>query len=223
MIEVDANRVEGVRARRRTWLWGGGMLAASALLQVWAASVPGIPVEFLPSLLFAAGTVIFAIGLGRSGSVTARRPLGTGALIALAVWLLIQPLIVQLTLPSDPMSEFTDWGARTQLLAWVQIASIAVSLALALIAVSQIGRAGVVPRPWNWAPLWALGAVAVTRALVMGMLMVPGVVEMPDTAVAVSSLAGFLEVAAVGFLGILAMVLATRPLPGTTTVYGSGS
>jgi hypothetical protein len=74
MIDVDAGGTDA-RARRRTWMLGGGLLAASALLSLWVASSPGAPVGIVPGLFFAAGAIVFAIGLGQSGSVTARRPI----------------------------------------------------------------------------------------------------------------------------------------------------
>lgn len=221
MIDVDAGGTDA-RARRRTWMLGGGLLAASALLSLWAASVPGIPVGFIPDLFFAAGAVILAVGLGLPGSVTARRRLGTGTIIALAAWTLLQPMIQDLLLPADPMADMTDWGNRAWLIETVSLTLEAVSLALALLAVAQIGRAGVVPRPWNWAPLWALGVVVAVRVVSLLVMMVPGITDTPDVAVAVSSLAWFLMIGATGFLGVLAMVLAARPVPGTTPVYGSG-
>ena len=84
MIVVDAT-ADAVRQRRRTWMTGGVLFLVSALLGLARVSVPGLPFG-ISQLLFHAGAVVFAVGLGRGGSVTARRPLGTGAIIALAVW-----------------------------------------------------------------------------------------------------------------------------------------
>jgi len=221
MIDVDAGGTDA-RARRRTWMLGGGLLAASALLNLWVASAPGAPVGIIPGLLFAAGTGVFAIGLGQSGSVTARRPLGTGVLVGLGVWLLVQPMIHGLLMPPDPMADMVDWGARVQLMGMVVITLEVVSLVLAILAVVQIGRSGVVPGPWNWAPLWVLAVVVATRLLTMGLLAVPVLTDSPDVLNAVISLAAFIGICAPGALGVLAMVLAARPVAGSTSVYSSG-
>jgi hypothetical protein len=97
-----------------------------------------------------------------------------------------------------------------------------VSLVLAILAVVQIGRSGAVPAPWNWAPLWALAVVVATRLLAMGLLAVPVLTDSPDVLNAVISLAAFIGICAVGALGVLAMVLAARPVAGSTSVYSSG-
>ena len=221
MIDVDAGGTDA-RARRRTWMLGGGLLAASALLNLWVASSPGAPVGIVPGLFFAAGAIVFAIGLGQSGSVTARRPLGTGVLVGLGVWLLVQPMIHGLLMPPDPMADMVDWGARAQLMGMVVITLEVVSPVLAILAVVQIGRSGVVPAPWNWAPLWALVVVVAARLLAMGLLAVPVLTDSPDVLNAVISLAAFIGICAVGALGVLAMVLAARPVAGSTSVYSSG-
>src|SRR5690606_22695678 len=113
-------------------------------------------------------------------------------------------------------------GGYFQLVNLVGITTEAVSLALAIVAVVQIGRTGVVPQPWAWAPLWALAVVVVSRTLLSGMLPMPGLVENPEALGALFGLAGFLVAASVAFLGVLAMILAVRPQPGSTVVYTSG-
>lgn len=223
MTDVDATAA-AARERQRTWMLGGGLLAASALLGLALRSflLPGLPFLSLSDVLFAAGAVVFAIGLGRAGSVTARRPLGTTAIIALAVWLLIASPLQQLMFPmevtfDDPASR----GGYFQLVNMIGITSEAVLLVLAIIAVVQIGRAGVVPKPWAWAPLWALVVVVVARTLLSGMLPMPGLAEDQVALGAMFGLAGFLVAASVAFLGVLAMILAARPVPGSTVVYTS--
>jgi hypothetical protein len=224
VIDVDATAA-AARQRRRTWMLGGGLLAASALLSLALRSflLPGLPVLSLSDALFAAGAVVFAVGLGRSGSVTARRPLGTTAIIGLAAWLLVASPLQQLLLPME--ISFDDPAARGgyfQLVNMVGITVEAVTLVLAIIAAVQIGRTGVVPEPWAWAPLWALAVVLVARTLLSGMLPIPGLAENQEGLGALFGLAGFLVAAAVAFLGVLAMILAVRPEPGSTVVYASG-
>lgn len=224
MIDVDVTAA-AERERRRTWMLGGGLLAASALLGLALRGLllPGLPFISLSDVLFSAGAVIFAIGLGRGGSVTARRPLGTTALIALAAWLLVALPLQQLLLPMEvSFDDPTERGGYFQLVNMTGITTEIVSLVLAIIAVVQIGRGVVVPRPWAWAPLWALVVVIIARTVLSGMVPLPGVVENQEALVALFGLGGFLVAAAVGFLGVLAMILAVRPEPGSTVVYDSG-
>lgn len=220
MIDVDA---VAATQRRRTWMVGGGLLAVSALLGLALRDVPLAPIVSLSDVLFAAGAVIFAIGLGRAGSVTARRPVGTAAVIALAAWLLLASPLQQLLVPMEvTFDDPAGRGGYFQLVNMIGITTEAVSLVIGIVAAVQIGRAGVVPRPWSWAPLWALGVVVASRTLLSGMLPMPGLTEDPEALGAVFGIAGFLVAAAVGFLGVLAIVLAVRPEPGSTVVYASG-
>src|SRR5690606_3646194 len=103
MIDVTA-AADTTRSRRRTWMTGGALFVASALLGLGMVTVSGLPFS-ISQLLFHAGAVVFAIGLGRGGSVTGRRPLGTGAIIALAVWsLVVAPvawMLVNSAAPTD--------------------------------------------------------------------------------------------------------------------------
>lgn len=195
------------------------MFAASALLMLALRGVPGIDLALFPlsEMLFAVGAVIFAVGFGRAGSVTARRPLGTFALVGLAAWLLLSPVLLRFGAPAsaDDISESSVMFSGM----W-SITIEVVSLILAIIAVTQIARIRAVPRPWNRAPLWALVAVALVRLLRAAFLF--GVYSLgQETLVLLHSLGGLIEAAAVGFLGVVAIVIATRPVPGATTVYSS--
>lgn len=218
MIDVDpAGSAAGVR--RRTWVVGGVLLVASALLMLALRGIPGLdlgPLSF-SEVIYAAGTVILAIGFGRAGSVTARRPLGTFALVGLAAWLVLSPLLLRF---GSPTSEGSISESAVMFSGMLSITIEVVTLALAIIAATQIARIRVVPRPWNRAPLWALAAVTVVRTLRSGFLF--GNHSLGQEAlVLLHSLGGLIEAAAVGFLGVVAIVAATRPVPGTTTVYSS--
>ncbi|MGB3731096.1 hypothetical protein [Microbacterium sp.] len=225
MIEVAAGSAHAARERRRTWMLGGGLLAASALLSLAMRGsffLPTVPFVSPPDVLFAAGAVVFAVGLGRSGSVTGRRPLGTSAVVGLAVWLLLAPPLLSVLQPEISMG--ADAAERTDLLvlsAMLSITGEVIALALAIVGVMQIGRGGVVPQPWQWAPLWALLAVVAVRVLRSGFLF--GQQGLGQEALVVLDGTGaLLEAVAVGFLGVLAMVLAARPSSGSTMIYSSG-
>lgn len=223
MIDVDSGGTD-TGARRRTWMIGGGLLVASALLTLAMRGyiLPMVPVVSVPDVLFAAGAVIFAIGIGRAGSVTARRPLGTAAIAGLAVWLLLSSPLLSLLLPV--VQTDVDAAEMAELLwlsSMLSITSEVIALALALIGVMSIGRGGVVPRPWRWAPLWALLAVIVVRVLRSGFLSGDyGLGQ--ETLVLLDGIGALIEAVAVGLLGVLAMILAARPAPGSTAVYSSG-
>lgn len=202
---------------------GGVLIALSALLSLGMSSlqgaIPGLPFD-ITQVLFYVGAVILAVGWGRAGSVTARRPLGTGAIIALAVWqVVLTPLLWEL---SGAAGVDGSGGGDASATMMVAMTMNAISLALAIIAVAQIGRAGVVPRPWNWAPLWVL-VVVVAPQLVLGVIGVAGGMSDPTWAFGLFSLAALLSATAVAALGVLAIVLAVRPAPASTVVYSPGS
>ncbi|MFC4137869.1 MULTISPECIES: hypothetical protein [unclassified Microbacterium] len=213
MIDVDASGKAAVQ-RRRTWMTGGVLLLASVLIQLVTNTMPGVWTGVLPQLLFAASLVIFAIGLGRGGSITARRPLGTGALIAFAVWDLVWPRWL-MNLFAYPGTDDEEYFAAMRMLGTTgQV----VALILVVIAVMQIGRIRVVPRPWNWAPLWALAAVVAVQVL-QNIIVVASFAVGQAALLAVSGLFTLISIAATGFLGVLAIVLSTRRDPASVVVY----
>lgn len=140
------------------WVWGGGLLVLVAVLPV--LGIPGTALMWLQTLAFAAAMTIFAFGIRGEGSVVARRRSGVAALLLVAV---ILPLMDALTGwlfvidPADP-SAVPDWIGTAQI---VNDAGLALWGAAALVAAAEIARAGVVPHPWRWAPLAALGVLAV--------------------------------------------------------------
>lgn len=134
------------------WYVAGGLLVASVLLGPYVRfeSLIGLDAGIIPALMFAGALVLFAIGRDRSTSVTARRPFGTIALIALAVWTLISTLVLGAATVPPATETFLSFGYIDLLVQFI----------LALIAVTQIARAGTVPRPVNLAPLWVVAATA---------------------------------------------------------------
>ena len=79
-----------MRGRRLTWTIGGvGLIGAgvAGMLQGATLATPLTDtLALLVDILWAASVLVFAIGSSSHDSVTARRPLGTIALILLALW-----------------------------------------------------------------------------------------------------------------------------------------
>lgn len=193
---------------RRAWTLGGGLLIAAPLFGLvwWPGLLPGGIVGLIGTALLSAALLVFALGIGGTGSVTARRPLGTGALVALAVWVLASQLVWNVLGGSNIFPEFSP-----QLL----YVDVLIHFVAALIAVIQIARAGVVPRPWNWAPAWVVGAAAVVW-LVSQLLLVNvggGRGPAPDSqafALFLGSIDASVRVAGPVFLGVVAILLGDR-------------
>lgn len=220
MVDVTTagSEINAARSRRQTWLVGGSLLFASALISLALGAAMMPTWTQAGDALFAAATAVFAIGIGREGSVTARRPLGTVALIGWGVWVLAGPYLPQLVpLPDTAMPAMGDLVALQVVSATVHV----VTLALGIIAVSQIGRARVVPAPWQWAPLWALLVAIFGRLLVTAMLFAPFID--PTLMYGVSLADDLLRAGATGALGVLAIVLASHTERGATTAVYSSS
>lgn len=179
------------------------VVGATALQVLW--SIPGG--GYLSPALYAAALLVFALGIRGAGSVTALRPLGTTALALLA----IGTLVSQVSWGFVPVEAMTM--EQLQLLG---AGELMLRAAVAAIACVQIGRAGVLPRPWNWAPCWALIAVVVPSLLqLLAQAANPAI---PDQALltVLIGLDGLVRVAAAVFLGVVAILLARRPSPERT-------
>ena len=103
-------------------------------------------------LLWAGSVLLLAIGLAPEDSVVRRARGGVAAMTVLALW----PLVSQVTstaLPAPTGFEDDAWMIFGYF-------SLVVPTAAALLSAVAIGRAAVVPRPWQWAPAWVLGAQA---------------------------------------------------------------
>lgn len=207
MVDVDSSGAAAVQ-RRRTWMTGGVLLLASVLVTL--VNMPGAWFGVSSGLLFAAALVLFAVGLGHGGSVTARRPLGTSALIAFAIWDFVRPWLMGLI--PYPGTDDSGYFSTMRMLA---ITGEVISLILLVIAVTQIGRLRVVPRPWNWAPLWAL-AVVVLGQVLQGVLVAANLTVL---LMMIGPLYSLIAVLPTAFLGVLAIVLATRRDPASVVVY----
>lgn len=197
---------------RRAWVIGGALLLATVVIGV-ALQQSGLPIvggNYIGMALFTASLLVFAFGIRGSGSITARRPLGTAALTVLAIWSLLVPALERVffsgNYPSDSLMAFSYVDSFVQ-------------FAAALVAVTQIARVGVVPRPWSWAPAWTLAAVAVPW--LFGQIAAVGATQnATPISMFVVTLDGLVRIGAPVFLGVLAIVLANRPnRPQRVSVY----
>lgn len=99
--------------------------------------------------------------------------------------------------------------------------SLLVPAAAGLVAGAQIARADIVSSPWRWAPLWVLGAHALTWAVPQIIFVtvrpesIQAFADLFAMLGALASLAGTLG------LGILAIALAVQQRPDSVEVYRS--
>lgn len=153
--------------RGRTWAVGGVLLLASTLV---AAPMGPTWVGFvvIAQVLRAAGIILLALGFSPRESIVGRRPLGVIALFVFA----LSPVIVWLPVGATYTSTDSMVPAPGDLA--IGYVGIFIPVAAALIAVVQIGRVGIVPRPWRWAPLMAFAAhTAAALALQIAIVAVP--------------------------------------------------
>jgi hypothetical protein len=202
---TDTHSVERAESPApRALFLGGALLLASVVATV--VFQPGFYaftwVGYIPTVLFSAALMIFAFGIRGSGSITAGRPLGTGALAALAVWLVLMDV-----LPATIGSALTVTSPLAVLIA-LNYLKLVVQLALAIIAVVQIARAGVVPAPLAWVPTWVL--VACTATWLLSQLAGIVLVNVSQVAAIFLTLDGATRIGGTIVLGVLAIVLADR-------------
>lgn len=146
-------------ARVSAWTLGGALLIASAVIGFVGAGPGAGPWARLASaVVFAAAVTTLALGLPNGGSVTRRRPLGTAALLVLAGATVVSAVLWML---ASGWVQAPGQRPAAAVMSAAFVVDLAVRAASALVAAVQIGRAGVVPPPWNWAPAWVLAAVAV--------------------------------------------------------------
>ena len=208
-----------MQGRRLSWLVGGGALIACGVIGVVRSSVVGAPgagviLTLLSDALWATAILILSIGLRREGSVVARKPLGlTGSAVA-AMWPLTDTLVSLFAGPQN-LEQAEAW------VPWVYL-SMMVPVVAGLIAATQVARARVVPTPWEWAPLWALGAQ--TLAWV-----VPQVINVASPTAFMDMVPVFSALGTLGFLsttlglGTVAVVLSNRSRSDTVPVFSSST
>ena len=200
-----------MRGRRLTWTIGGvGLIGAGVAGMLQSATLGSSLTDVLATtvdILWTASVLVFAIGSSAHDSVTARRPLGTIALILLALW---SPAMRVIGLFQDPTNP-------TPIVPWE--VTILVPLALSLVAVVQIARAGVVPRRWRWMPTIALGVQVASVAL--------GQLLMMDQATAMQTVGLASALGMLGFLagtlglGVIALLAVASDRPASVPVFSS--
>lgn len=205
-----------MRERRRTWTIGGIGLVACGVLGMLSSTFlvtsGGPALAIVTGVIYAASVLLFAVGTTAEASIVARRPLGVTTLAIVAVWPLVDRLAVSL-LPQDGSSlgAWTTYGYVTLI----------IQTGAALAAAMQIARAGIVPGPWHWAPLWVLGFQAFAWAVPQIIAVSVGPAEIQrwaDLYVLMGALAAL--VGTLG-LGILALVLAAQQRPESIEVFRS--
>ena len=182
---------------------GGGLLLASVVITV-IAQPPLFPyAEMVGPALFSAALLVFAFGVRGEGSVTARRPVGTTALVLLAVWLLLGSVLYGFI--GDDFS-----NAPILFMAFAYADSF-VQFALALVAVMQIARLGAVPAPWNWVPAGIVAAVSVTWLLLQVLGGGSATIYGPNLVTwLLMGMDGLARIGGTVLLGVIAIVLADR-------------
>lgn len=198
------------------WVWGGALLIGSAMLQLVMMSgfdaVPGArQVGYWAGVAaFAAALVVFAVGLKGRGSVVARRMPGLIALLVLAAWPLLNAIGLLFVPTSAPTAaELEAYGV------WATLAGV-VWLAAAFVSVMAIGRAGVVPGRWRWAPAWGLAVVVGANVLTQVVAVALGT-DGAQVVLPLLQVQSMLTVLVPVLLGILSVVLGLTPRPAVAT------
>lgn len=205
-VSDDAStELRALRAQRLTWVTGGVLLLLSVTVGLAAR---GPLADFSPGKdwLFAAAGILLVIGIGRGGSITARHFVGTISTILLVVAPVTQSYWFAL-LPDNT----GDLNAEED--AWVLVATayFGILIMLALISAITIIRAGVVPSPWRWAPLWVMIWTPAAYAIGLAFFSAAPLGTPVASFGAVLSLYG--PAAGVAFLGVLGIVLGARSAP----------
>ncbi|MGM7668163.1 hypothetical protein [Microbacterium sp. A93] len=202
---------------RKTWMVAGSGLIICGVIGMLQPSVLGLTgsavITVIGDVIYAASVLLFAIGFSREASIVERRPLGVTAMAIVGLWPLAGFILTRLLALVEP-SGGSAWTVYGYL-------SLLIPAAAGLLAAVQIARADAVPSPWRLAPLWVLGAYAVTWAISQIIFVtvrsesIQAFADMFFMLGALTSLAGTLG------LGILALVLDARKTPRSVDVYTS--
>lgn len=194
------------------WVWGGGLLIASAVVPLIGYSSAAGPAasntaSWVGMLAFSAAMLLFAFGWRRRGSVVAGRTAGVIALIVLALATPAYAAVTSILLSASGESALEDPGVYS-LLYYIDLTVRAGAGALAAVAV---GRARVVPPPWCWAPAWGLAALVGTGVLVQVTAVAMGGREgAAQTLLALVEVSSIVSILVPLLLGVLAIVLGVR-------------
>lgn len=211
--------LDRIRPDRRAWLIGGVLLGVVVLVSLAGVSLsslgaPAVALSWIGRVAFAAAMIVFALGFGGRGSIVARGPLGVTALIAVGILPLVQGIVMNAApfageqlRPSDPAMVVASI---------LNVAFLVLTLAAAAVAVARVARAGVVPRPWHLAPLWAfalvVGAQLLTQVVAVAVVSSGAAGNLNHTVLLVLfGLEGLATIIAAGGLAVVAIVLALQP------------
>lgn len=192
-------------------------LIACGVLGMLLGSFPYPPVGaalgIVGELIYAAAVLLFAVGLAREASVVARRPLGVWSLVVVALWPLAARVVAQLLAAQEP-----EGGPASMTFGYI---ALVVPVGAGLIAAVQIARAGVVPSPWRWAPMWALAAHVAAFVLAQLLILALGAAEVQLFAGVLSMLGVVAFLLGTLGLGVIALVCAARLRPDSVAVFRS--
>lgn len=211
-----------MRRRNLTWTIGGSALILAGVVVMLHGIMLGSALAAVllvgADLAWAVGVTVFAVGRTRYESVVARRPLGLVAMLILAWWQVVARVIVDALSPSEPFATPEAIPPAHMILGYLDLL---VPLAAGVIATTQIARTRIVPSPWLWAPLWALGLSVTVGVITQGIY---ATMALPQQAMAdVGALLGALtNLASTIGLGVLALVLSERGRATSVQVFRSG-
>ncbi|MET0813478.1 MAG: hypothetical protein ABWY03_10505 [Microbacterium sp.] len=195
---------------RRTLNVGGVLLIVSAVLTFaqptfFTSPLAGV-LSWTATAAFSIALLVFAFGLGRGGSIVARRALGVAAAVVAAVWPLVERVLTWVLPYENALAFYGIWG----------YVSLTVMLAAMIVFVVQIARAGVLRGRVRWMPLWGLVLVAAPQILAQLLVVALNVdfrTDDQEWIFLVFGLGQLLSFAVPVGLGIIALVVANRPTP----------
>lgn len=198
------------RSLRRTLIAGGVLLIVGAVVTYARSTFWSEPFTVVLSWLgiaaFSAALLVFAFGIGRTGSIVARRPLGVAAAVVVAAWPVVERVLT-LAVPyesADP-AFYQAWG----------YISLAVTLGALIVFVVQIARAGVLRDGVRRLPLWGLALVAAPQILMQLLVVALNIdfgTDEQEWIFLVFGLGQLLTFAVPVGLGIIALLEAHRPV-----------
>lgn len=198
---TDAS-ADAVRDARLTWVVGGSLLIASAVLPllgvVPAATLPGV--AWASDLLWCAALVLFALGIRGRGSVVARKPFGVTFLVLAGALPIVERLFWALyPMPTEP--DGTPIAINQGLLV--------LEFLVLLTAAVAVARSGAVSRRLRWLPLILL-VVASIGQVIPYLVFATAADWAVVAALPLAGLATVLNTGALLALGITAIVAAPR-------------